>query len=324
MSKISIIIPIYNAEDYLQECLDSIVMQDFQDFEVLMINDGSTDNSFAIMEKRSKNDNRFRVINQPNGGASSARNKGIKESKGDYICFVDADDKLTTDFLSSMYQKAGLYDLIITGMQYTDRQEHKDMLQQGEYSIANIGELLTKHLMSICFNSVCAKLFRHDIIIKNNMSFDTHLKYGEDAPFCQTYLSYCKSIYIDGDCKYIYRFNHVAFDHLKKFKMTAEECIYHIKHIANAYYILCKKFNFVNNDYFQIMTRLRLLCYDALVQQKYQSHDIALLFSVQEVKKCFYLRRNYSRFNLLQYWLIKLHLYPICSILCNKVKKVIV
>ena len=321
---ISIIIPIYNAEAYLQECLNSITAQIYQNFEVLMVNDGSTDRSLKIIERQSRNDNRFKVINQANAGVSSARNRGIIESKGDYICFLDADDKLTNDFLSSMRPTAELYDLVITGTQYTDNINHKDFLLQGKYDVDNIGTLLAKHLKSICFNGACGKMYHRDIIIKHDIRFDKSLKYGEDAAFCQTYLSYCTSIYIDGDCKYVYRFEHIAFDHLKKFKMTAEQCVYHISNIAKVYYAICRKFNFINDDYLQTMTRLRLLCYDALAEHKYQVQDIALLFSTKEVKKCFYLRKNYSRFNFLQYWLINLHLYTICSILCNKTKKIIV
>lgn len=324
MIKISIIIPIYNAEKHLQECLNSITAQEFQDFEVLMVNDGSTDKSLEIMDSYAGKDERFKIINQTNNGVSSARNRGITESKGNCICFVDADDKLANDFLSSTYQKADQYDLVVTGAQYTDCYDHKDILPQGEYNVGNIGNLLANHLKSICFNAVWGKLFRRDIIITNNITFDKNLKYGEDAPFCQTYLANCTSIYIDGDCKYIYRFEHAGFDHLKKFKMPAEQCAYHISNIAKAYYAICGKFTFTNNDYLQTMTRLRLLCYDTLAEQRYKSHDIALLFSLKEVKECFYLRRNYSRFNLLQYWLIKLHLYSICSFLCNKVKKIIV
>ena len=289
-----------------------------------MVNDGSTDGSLEIIERQSKDDNRFRVINQTNAGVSSARNRGIVESKGDYICFLDADDKLTNDFLSSMHQKIKSYDLVVTGALYTDSHKHKDILTEGEYHTQNIGKLLTNNLKSICFNAVWGKLFHREIIIKHDIKFDTNLKYGEDAAFCQTYLSYCTSIYIDGDCKYVYRFEHIAFDHLKKFKMTAEQCVYHISNIAKAYYAICRKFNFTNDDYLQTMTRLRLLCYDARVEQKYQPHDIRTLFSLKEVQHCFYLRKGYSRFNLLQYWLIKFHLYAICSIVCNKTRKIII
>lgn len=321
---ISIIIPIYNAELYLQECLNSIMAQIYQNFEVLMVNDGSTDGSLEIIERQSRGDNRFRVINQTNAGVSSARNRGIEESKGNYICFLDADDKLTNDFLSSMRSKVELYDLVITGTQYTDGIDHKDFLPQGKYGADNLGTLLAKHLKSICFNGACGKMYHRALIIKYDIKFDKSLRYGEDADFCQTYLSYCTSIYIDGDCKYVYRFEHIAFDHLKKFKMTAEQCVYHISNIAKTYYTICKKFNFTNDDYLQTMTRLRLLCYDAFVEREYPLSDIALLFSLKEVKYSFYLRRKYSRFNLLQYWLIKFRLFTICGIVCNKERKLIV
>ena len=289
-----------------------------------MVNDGSTDGSLEIIERQSKDDNRFRVINQTNAGVSSARNRGIEESKGDYICFLDADDKLTNDFLSSMRSKIELYDLIITGALYTDSDTHRDILIKGEYNTDNIGKLLDGSLKSICFNAAWGKLFHRGIFMKYGIRFDNNLKYGEDAAFCQTYLSYCTSIYIDGDCKYVYRFEHIAFNHLKKFKMTAEQCVYHISNIAKAYYAICRKFNFTNDDYLQTMTRLRLLCYDAFVEREYPLSDIALLFSLKEVRYSFYLRRKYSRFNLLQYWLIKFRLFTICGIVCNKERKLIV
>lgn len=100
--KISIIVPVYNTSDYLADCLDSIAAQTFKDFEVLMVNDGSTDNSATICDKYQIIDNRFRLIQQSNSGISAARNKGIDEAKGEYIAFIDSDDIVRNNYLSEL------------------------------------------------------------------------------------------------------------------------------------------------------------------------------------------------------------------------------
>lgn len=99
MPLISVIVPVYNAEEYLRDCINSILSQTFKNFEVILVNDGSSDNSGEICDKYSRLDSRVQVIHQENQGAASARNAGIKISKGDYICFVDADDLIHSQML---------------------------------------------------------------------------------------------------------------------------------------------------------------------------------------------------------------------------------
>ena len=101
---LSIIVPIYNAELYLSHCIDSILKQTFTNFELLLINDGSTDNSGAICDEYAKRDKRIKIIRQKNSGQANARNKGIKESKGKYIAFVDSDDWIDEDFIETLEQ----------------------------------------------------------------------------------------------------------------------------------------------------------------------------------------------------------------------------
>ena len=100
MPKISVIVPIYNVEDYLGECIESIINQDYHDFELLLINDGSTDNSLSICEKWKQQDSRIKVFSKENGGPSAARNFGLAKALGNYITFVDADDYVSKDYLS--------------------------------------------------------------------------------------------------------------------------------------------------------------------------------------------------------------------------------
>ena len=104
--QISIIIPIYKVEKYLRECLESIKTQNFQDYEVLMINDGSPDNSEVICKEFAAGDARFKYIRQENQGVSAARNKGLSQARGKYVYFMDPDDTFSPDFLEALYNEA--------------------------------------------------------------------------------------------------------------------------------------------------------------------------------------------------------------------------
>ena len=98
-NRISIIVPVYNAEEYLSRCLDSILEQDMTSYEVILVDDGSTDSSSLICDRYSATDPRFRTIHKPNGGVSSARNAGLNLAKGEYLMFVDSDDYIADDML---------------------------------------------------------------------------------------------------------------------------------------------------------------------------------------------------------------------------------
>ena len=103
---VSVIVPVYNVEKYLEECLDSIINQTLEDIEIICVNDGSTDNSLKILKKYAKKDNRIKIINQKNCGLGCARNSGLNQSQGDYIFFLDSDDYLNPNILEKLYPKA--------------------------------------------------------------------------------------------------------------------------------------------------------------------------------------------------------------------------
>jgi len=113
MPKVSIIVPVYNVEQYLEECLRSIFVQDFSDFECILVNDGSTDSSKLICEDYQKNDSRFVVLNQNNSGATMARFNGVKSAKGEWIMFVDSDDTLNSNSLSLLFHDSEDCDIVI-------------------------------------------------------------------------------------------------------------------------------------------------------------------------------------------------------------------
>ena len=106
MTKVSIIVPVYNVEKYLKRCLESLVNQTLKDIEIICVNDGSTDGSLAILNEYVRNDDRIVVINQENSGQSVARNRGIDVAKGEYIGFVDSDDWVCEDYFERLHNSA--------------------------------------------------------------------------------------------------------------------------------------------------------------------------------------------------------------------------
>lgn len=101
---ITLVIPIYNIENYLGRCLDSVINQTYKDLEIILVNDGSTDNSLEICESYAKEDSRIKIINKNNGGLSSARNVGLDACKGDYVTFIDSDDWVSLDYIEILYK----------------------------------------------------------------------------------------------------------------------------------------------------------------------------------------------------------------------------
>ena len=106
MPKVSVIIPVYNVEKYLRECLDSVINQTLKDIEIICVNDGSTDNSLQILEEYADKDSRIKIINKDNGGVSSARNAGLDIAQGEFIGFLDSDDYLDLNFYECLYNRA--------------------------------------------------------------------------------------------------------------------------------------------------------------------------------------------------------------------------
>ena len=163
---ISVIVPVYNVEEYLEECLESIRKQTYQDIEVILVNDGSTDGSQAICEYFCQTDKRFRLINQKNQGQSVARNRGVKESLGEYIMFVDSDDVVSLGLLEQLmkYMSDGI-DIV-----ECDRTEAIQCLNEEKKDI-HVKEFDSNEALYQCFNhgvswSPVAKLYRRKIVEK--------------------------------------------------------------------------------------------------------------------------------------------------------------
>lgn len=191
---ISIIVPIYKAEKYIHRCVDSILAQSHTDFELLLIDDGSPDNCGAICDTYVAKDNRVRVFHKENGGVSSARNLGIEKSKGEWITFIDADDYVHPDFLSSLYAKHDA-DLIIGSFQLVGFDESWDgILPNEKYGRDVLKSKLEKSEFVPNHRAPWAKLYRRDTIVDNHILYDTRITLSEDWLFTLHYFQYVQSI----------------------------------------------------------------------------------------------------------------------------------
>lgn len=185
--RISVIVPVYNAERYLDKCIASILAQSFSDFELVLINDGSTDNSGEICNNFAKKDSRIKVIHKENGGASSARNAGMEIAAGDYIAFVDCDDYVETDFLEQLYKIIANTDsdLAVSGCVWEQhggleyRRNPAATYTKREY----IDAVCTEKIAYITAYGPCCKLYKTSFLQENGITFDTAYKLSEDRLF---------------------------------------------------------------------------------------------------------------------------------------------
>lgn len=206
---ISIIIPIYNAGSFLEKCLASILLQDTTEWECILVNDGSTDNSADICSLWELKDSRFKFVNQGNQGVSVARNTGLDYAIGEWITFVDADDWLEPNYLSAMIKQTLGTEIVISGQirEYEDghsiiyKPDGNDRFMICSEEAEKFNGLNIKFLLYAPHE----KLFRMDIIKRNNLSFQVGCSYGEDLQFVYSYLEYVNSIGTIDQALYHYR-----------------------------------------------------------------------------------------------------------------------
>lgn len=193
---VSIIIPVFNTGFKLEKCLDSVLNQDYNDFECIIVDDGSNDNSGEIADKYGQLDNRFVVVHKSNGGVSSARNLGIRIAKGEWLVFVDSDDVLLPEHLSCMVDATCVdVDIVMTGFRFlhpSEITEHK--YTAGKYigvkAISNF--ILQSDFLD--YQIPWDRMYRNKRSKRDELEFDEKLSLSEDRLFCYNYLIHCKGI----------------------------------------------------------------------------------------------------------------------------------
>ena len=200
---ISIIIPIYNTEKYLHRCIDSILAQTYTNFELLLINDGSKDNSGAICDEYAAKDSRVRVFHKENGGVSSARNLGLDNAKGEWITFVDSDDWIKVDYLYSMISHSDA-DMIMSSFDIIDNIEEWDnAIEYKLYTKNEIKYFIERYVYTANLCSPWCKLFRNSII--KDLRFNSNITFAEDTIFVFKYLCNVSNIRTVENWGYQYR-----------------------------------------------------------------------------------------------------------------------
>ncbi len=204
--KISIIVPVYNCEKYLEKCLESLINQTLKDIEIICINDGSTDNSLKIIKDYALKDNRIKILSKENEGLSAARNDGLKIASGEYIGFVDSDDWVADDFYEKLYNSATKYNseiacanIIRTGK---NNQSYKLRYDKEEFFTENKQKLIAANIPYK--NYVWNKIYNRKSLIALNLEFIKGKAY-EDIPWSIQVIYSLKGIVTVPNCNYYYR-----------------------------------------------------------------------------------------------------------------------
>ena len=209
MPIVSVIVPVYKVEKYLKQCLDSIISQSFSDFECILVDDGSPDNCPNICDQYSEKDKRFRVIHQRNKGLSAARNTGIENSTGEWICFIDSDDCIHPDYISILYSTAKNYDAEVVSCGHISFFENDDISVKWESQTSSFVDIKTgKEVLELHYKkgefsfNVWDKIYKRDVII--NYRFPVGL-YHEDQYYNTHVLPTCTRIVSISNSLYGYR-----------------------------------------------------------------------------------------------------------------------
>ena len=200
---ISLIIPVYNSENYLNQLFNSLFSQINRDFEAIMIDDGSTDNSLKICQEVASQDNRFKVIHQDNQGVCVARNKGIKAASGHWITFIDSDDYIDPEYLS-IEQDSNVDMYMQNWSIFGGASVKPEYLEPGIYAGGALKGLLAKNMHMDIFRMVSCKIYKKSIIDEHNIEFLPQFRVGEDTLFMLEYIKFTTSIQVLATGNYRY------------------------------------------------------------------------------------------------------------------------
>lgn len=282
---ISIIVPLYNAEPHILKCLESISTQTFSDFECIIINDGSTDKGAEIAQSFASADSRFKYVSQANAGVSIARNRGLSLANGEYICFIDSDDIVSSNYLLHLIN--AMDDKVDMSVSTYKRVKNGKIIEsvQHEPGIVNLNacssEFYINHLLMM-YGPVC-KLYRRSIIEVHNLRFNPKLTVGEDFCFNLSYLLHAQRINFITDCDYFYNWTPVSLTNRRYFPLQElyQTEIYHKKFLEKIGLA-----DVLTDQY--IYKKLGGYLYDALTVRLNKYKDIKMfvsLFSKEDLHK---------------------------------------
>lgn len=291
---ISVIVPVYNAEEFLPRCINSILAQTFTDFELLLIDDGSTDNSRKICQEYAKNDNRIRVFHKENGGVSSARNVGIDNAQGEWICFCDADDELMHKMLKNIATCNKDCDFILFDSYGINYKGYKTILPMDlQHGYVDCNELTKKMLVYKVQTSPWARAFKLGKI--STLRYNTNLKIGEDLLFNLEYIHNLGEnavIYYNPEITYIYNYVQTSVIHNKTILRTEYK---KLSSVIN-FYVKTNYGSRYNQElaYFELINLLQSICASRQIPNKKDDKQILYLYSLTH-NNCEFETLNYAK-----------------------------
>lgn len=267
---ISFIVPVYNVEKYLERCLESILRQTSQDFEIVLVDDGSTDSSGEICDKYAEIHNCISVYHKKNGGLASARNYALKYVKGEWIAFVDSDDWIEEDYVEEVLKVSNSnhqYESIVFGY-YIDYVEndytlHRKLEINNNMNLPQVMEQMEKKGM---FNSVCNKLYSNQLLQKYEIRFEKGMEPGEDLLF---------------NCNY--------FQHISTCSVSDRELYHYMRQGENT---LTKKYDPNLYEKIQFFDKARVDLYDALKMRSERYQNLLYKYYFAYITSCVY--NNYG------------------------------
>ncbi|MCI5123084.1 MAG: glycosyltransferase family 2 protein [Candidatus Electrothrix sp. AR5] len=274
--EISVIVPVYNVEKYLPKCINSILGQSFFDFELILIDDGSRDNSGAICDEYAKKDKRIKVLHTENRGVSSARNCGIENACGRYITFVDSDDYVDADYLSNFSVSTVKADLYIQGCRVVNTIANTVSFRK--FDKTDYYKDIKYPYLAAEKNSVIkspyVKLFNRAILLNCKVRFDTTLTNGEDLIFVLNYMLYVRTVFISNLAAY----NYIISDResLSKKNLSFDT---RIRFSFRAYKLrkqVMKKHNISDSLYFEYINYLLINSYLLAIMRLYRSNSLTV------------------------------------------------
>ena len=325
--KISIIVPFYNLELYVERCLNSLINQTFSEIEILCINDGSTDNTLNILESFAKTDHRIKIITQKNAGVSSARNTGIKNAKGAFLLFIDGDDYIELNACELLYQKAYETDadMICFWRRFIYGNNKIKNILPDKISLLgqpfNFNENISKTFCDLFGCFMCDRLYKKKFLISHNIYFNETLSWREDNIFVYNCYFTNPKILITNYILY----NYCISTTNSLSKVSGEEKITKMFNNFNCINNLCNQYKISSNDLSKIYiinSFLLALACGSFFRDLYRSKSkkeclktiIPLLKHFKNLDKK-YLKdmKGYKKFRIYYLFLIKFHL---CYIYC--------
>lgn len=242
----SIVVPCYNVSAYIRQCVESILAQTFTDYELILVNDGSKDDTLKILKEYETRDSRIRVIDKPNGGLVSARKAGAQAASGDYMAVVDGDDYISEDYLENFASAIRSYSPDVVSCGYTISYSDKEMVVpqvklDGRYGLFDKEAMKTvlfdKGIRQLTPN-LWSKVFRRDLYMKFQMQIDDKISMGEDGVVTYPCLYDASSLCLTSGAGYFYRVVHSSMTHDKRKYIPFESAMWRVeflkKHLAGS------------------------------------------------------------------------------------------